>query len=243
MERTLMPLFSQPVRSVQPPPVAHWGEARGRVRKIYILPDALHAIYVIEEAPAWIDLVMRGRGGGAVWKHRVFAPWRYYFIRVRYDGRVDGGNAGYLFYAVDRIKDENSGGFLKPLFPNVFDSGGICLGYTTTVFDRTPVRSAWRAVRLLHSIPGNQWLSPSVPSVIQYKRSTCDQSHRIHVLSGDDYSCKWAACSDEEVMQASWDSAYSTMNGIVTKDYNYQGRRMWDEDMLEKKLREHGVTL
>lgn len=236
-----MPLLKSATRVVEPPPEWWWGTPSGRVRHIHILPDKLFAVYVIEQEPALERL--RFMKGGVVYEHKVFMPWRYTFIRVRHDTRVEGGNMGFLFFATGRATDLDSEVLRQAFFPNVFENGGICIGYTTTSMDRSPVRSAWRALRYLYDIPGNQWMIYSGFGCLTGKSVSKMDDHKDHSIGSE---CRWAEMTKEEVLAADLpppEGGANTINMVCKNSrWTYQGGREWSDESAEKKIKELGGT-
>lgn len=191
-----------------------WGVASGRVRHIKPNPDGLFADYVIEEAPAQVSLRMKVYKKDVFWEHKVFMPWRYCIIRVHRDLRVWGRRAGYLFFSKTRAVGLHDPCLRQAVFPNVYDEGGICLGYTHLYQDRSPVRAAWRAIRALYTTYGNQWLwDVAIPASIKYRAKDRLPSCLTHP---HDYSCSWSLLAREEVDAILWNGTkYSTLSDFL----------------------------
>jgi hypothetical protein len=216
---------------------ADWGVPSGRVRHIEVKGD--HAIYVIEEEPSVVPVIMKADDGYI--SHDVWLPWRYYVIRAYSNCRVSGRQPGYMFFANKRIESLDDRGLLKrAVFPNVYDGGGICLGYTGHVWDRTPVRAAWRAIRLLYSKPGNQWFTgdyfPRSLMMGKLLPKECDRTHRY----GCTYACYWSMASKEEVLEVAWFTApYVSLSHFLSNvEWDFNSMNVLSESEFQKRLRE-----
>lgn len=191
-----------------------WGVASGRVRHVKPDPGGLFADYVIEEAPAQVSLKMKVYEKDIFWEHKVFMPWRYYIIRVHRDLKVWGRRAGYLFFSKTRAVDLHDPCLRQAVFPNIYDKGGICLGYTHLYQDRSPIRAAWRAIRALYTTYGNQWLwDVCIPMHIKYLVRDLPASCSDHP---HDYSCNWSLLTKEEVETIMWhDAKYLALSDFL----------------------------
>jgi hypothetical protein len=205
-------------------------------------------VYVLEEEPGFIDYNFKQ--SGVIWSHKVWAPWRYFIINVRYDTRVEGGNVGYMYFASERLKSMDDQDLRTATLPNLFENGGICLGYTVAIFDRTPVRSAWRAVRAFYGIPGNQWLvhGSDMPNFIKESYPPVDsEDHQNHRYNDRlEFGCKWSALPKETVITHynRWTNCgKSPMDVIRKSDWRYQKGSVYDPLTLDRVLREKGITL
>lgn len=231
-----MPFATKVVHEV--PPRSIWGEPRGRVKAIHIEPSGLHAQYLLEEAPGRITLRMKI--GASDYSHEVFIPWRYTLIRVNANSRVESANCGYLYYATQQMKALEDVILFPGLLPNVFEYGGICLGYYNPVIDRSPVRAAWRTLRQLYSIPFNQWMwDLSVPYLF-YSSRYYESCHN------DRHLCNWAKASETlEKDLTRWEifPKFSALSVLGNVNFPYQKEKeLTEKDYLECEYRARTIT-
>ena len=219
----------------------NWGEPKGRVRHIDIRGN--HALYVIEEEPAKVPVKMVGRNR-VMWSHEVWLPWRYYVIKVHSNCRVFGKEAGFMFFAMRRVESLGETGVLKKaMFPNIFKGSGICLGFTGHIWDKTPLKAAWAAVRMIYSKPGNQWMAmdeSNAPTILSAK-FVDQEDHSDHrlVSYGPDFSCRWAQLSREESLAIGWPyPAYQSLEQVLKHgEWNYNSTRTFSEEEVEGLMR------
>lgn len=170
------------------PPNFDWGEPKGRL--VAVFPFRNEAIYVIEKEPSILRVDAKLLSG-TIHGHDIHFPWMYYVIKAHWTSRVCGTNAGYLFFAKEKVTDLGAKVLLRPVFPNVFQDGSLCLGYTVSFRDRSPIRSVWRAIRYFEGTPGNDFMVglESVPDAILSKssRSSCSAFDKSWVS----YFCRW----------------------------------------------------
>ena len=230
------------------PPKVHWGEPRGSVRAFKESVDGIYGAYVIEQPAGKVTLKMCRKMDRVEWSHEVFLPWRYFAIRVRWDGRVDLSNCGVVFFAKDRVENIDECGVLfSAILPNVFEQGNICSGYGS-IRDRSPVRAAWRAVRKFYEIPGNQWIHGKVvPNVIiaaaEFDGTKCFDHHFSYQASPD-FICRWSTLSQQDIASITWDGcAYGctvkNIADLVLTRGDYQNLREFSDNDVDKILKVH----
>lgn len=226
-------------------PVENWGVAKGSVRHILVESDKTHASYVIEEPPG-VKSMSIVISDSKRWSHDVFLPWRYSVIRVRWDGRVSLGNCGWVYFSNKKAEDLEEKTLFPAVLPNVFQNGSICLGYGS-LWDRSPVRSAWKAVRRIYP-DSNQWIHGDVPPAIisRPRESGCLD----HVCKGGlkDFLCTWSKLSEKEVSEIDWSIrkaskcfpiSISSAASICSSTKVYQGEYQFDDYNMEKSLQAH----
>jgi hypothetical protein len=230
----VMPFVSKP--SVKPEKV-DWGEPKGAVRHILADQSGTYAAYVLEEPPAKVTLKMKGKN--SLWSHDVFLPWRYFVIRVRWDCRVSLDAPGLMYFSNSRIESADKELLRVCIFPNVWDTGNICLGYHGSLRDKSHVRVAWKTVRRVYGYLGTQWLNLyRAPIRARGLPPGCLE----HVLPGrhPDTMCYMALYSQEGMLAVDWASSGRTL--VTAADAclyrgDYQGAKVWNDDDVNRALK------
>lgn len=225
------------------PPKVHWGEPKKSLRAVVTDVNGAYGVFVLEQPAGKVTFKMENKTTKYRWSHDIFLPWRYFAIRVRWDGRVDLSNCGAVWFSNRKIEALEDSDLRSPFFPNVFESGPICSGYVS-IFDRTPLRAAWKAVRKFYEIPGNQWLSSSpVPHEIKSAetRLVACSNHYLHGNVFPDYICRWASLSLEDVLKIHWGRPYLSIKEAAARTLgkgNYQPVHELSDESVKSVLAE-----
>lgn len=225
-----MPIIGE--RSVTQAPV--WDTPRGMLREVRPRPDG-SAIYVIEERPAYRPIVYRS------WRHRVFMPWRYFFVKVPSRGIIRGAENLYVFFADERAETLDSPVLRHVLLPNVYRSGGICMGNSVSYASGSPLRSIIRFLREFYRTSGNYWLTDVIPKLLNQATAipcpSCPSSDsNIHPV------CVWSQQSPDNLKGIWLPCEQPSINAALDYlGFNYAQRIVWNDNTVDRRLRILGV--
>lgn len=224
-----MPIIGE--RTVAQAPV--WDTPRGMLREVRPRPDG-SAVYVIEERPAYRPIVYRSS------RHRVFMPWRYFFVKVPSRGVIRGAENLYVFFADERAETFDSPVLRHSYLPNIYNSGGICMGNSVSYASGSPLRSIIRFLREFYRMRGNYWLTYAIPKPFTGYSKACPSCPG----SDSDVSpiCAWSQQSPDNLKGIWFSCNYPSINAALDNlGFNYAQRTVWNDNTVDRRLQILGV--